>query len=69
MMSRLDHLRRLLLNSVSHVPLNRAWAALNRRDGQAPAATVEAPAGAVTVYRKHNKPALGPVGDSLDDSQ
>jgi hypothetical protein len=22
---------------------------------------------AVTVYRKHNKPALGPVGDSLDD--
>jgi hypothetical protein len=24
-------------------------------------------ASAVTVYRKHNKPALGPLGDSLDD--
>jgi hypothetical protein len=24
-------------------------------------------AGAVVVYRKHNKPALGPLGDSLDD--
>ena len=23
--------------------------------------------GSVTVYRKHNKPGLGPVGDSLDD--
>lgn len=23
--------------------------------------------GTVTVYRKHNKPALGPLGDSLDD--
>ena len=23
--------------------------------------------GSVTVYRKHNKPALGPVGNSLDD--
>jgi len=23
--------------------------------------------GAVTVYRKHNKPALGPLGDSLED--
>jgi hypothetical protein len=23
--------------------------------------------GNVTVYRKHNKPALGPPGDSLDD--
>ena len=22
---------------------------------------------AITVYRKHNKPALGPIGDSLDD--
>jgi hypothetical protein len=21
----------------------------------------------LTVYRRHNKPALGPVGDSLDD--
>jgi hypothetical protein len=23
--------------------------------------------GSVTVYRKHNKPALGPLGDSLED--
>jgi hypothetical protein len=22
---------------------------------------------AITVYRRHNKPALGPLGDSLDD--
>jgi hypothetical protein len=25
--------------------------------------------GTITVYRKHNKPALGPLGDSLDDLQ
>jgi hypothetical protein len=25
------------------------------------------PSGAITIYRKHNKPALGPAGDSLDD--
>jgi hypothetical protein len=25
--------------------------------------------GNLTVYRKHNKPALGPVGDSLEDLQ
>jgi hypothetical protein len=24
---------------------------------------------AITTYRRHNKPALGPVGDSLDDMQ
>ena len=30
-------------------------------------AAIQKPAGAITVYRKHNKPALGPVGDSLDD--
>jgi hypothetical protein len=24
-------------------------------------------AGAVVMYRKHNKPTLGPLGDSLDD--
>jgi hypothetical protein len=23
--------------------------------------------GAITAYRRHNKPALGPIGDSLDD--
>jgi hypothetical protein len=31
-------------------------------------ATIKNPVtGNVTVYRKHNKPALGPLGDSLDD--
>jgi hypothetical protein len=30
-------------------------------------AAIESPTGTVTVYRRHNKPALGPVGDSLDD--
>jgi len=30
-------------------------------------AAIENPTGAVTVYYKNNKPALGPVGDSLDD--
>jgi hypothetical protein len=30
-------------------------------------AAVESPTGTVTVYRRHNKPALGPLGDSLDD--
>jgi len=25
------------------------------------------PTGAITIYRRHNKPALGPVGDSLED--
>jgi hypothetical protein len=30
-------------------------------------AAVESPTGAVTVYRRHNKPSLGPIGDSLDD--
>jgi hypothetical protein len=30
-------------------------------------AAMEQPAGAVTMYRKHVKPPLGPLGDSLDD--
>jgi hypothetical protein len=30
-------------------------------------AAIESPTGAPTIYRRHNKPALGPVGDSLDD--
>jgi hypothetical protein len=29
-------------------------------------AAIENPTGAITTYRRHNKPALGPVGDSLD---
>jgi hypothetical protein len=30
-------------------------------------AAIKNPAGAITAYRKNNKPALGPVGDSLED--
>src|SRR5499427_7013975 len=30
-------------------------------------AAIESPTGTITVYRRHNKPALGPLGDSLDD--
>ena len=30
-------------------------------------AAIQSVAGTVTVYRKHNKPSRGPVGDSLDD--
>jgi hypothetical protein len=33
----------------------------------ADAAAIENPTGAITTYRRFNKPALGPVGDSLDD--
>jgi len=28
---------------------------------------IQHPTGNVTVYRKHHKPALGPLGDSLED--
>jgi hypothetical protein len=30
-------------------------------------AAIMNPTGNITVYRRHNKPGLGPVGDSLDD--
>ena len=30
-------------------------------------AAIQKPTGAITIYRRHNKPALGPPGDSLDD--
>jgi hypothetical protein len=30
-------------------------------------AAIQNPTGAITTYRRHNKPALGPAGDSLDD--
>jgi hypothetical protein len=30
-------------------------------------AAIENPTGNITTYRKHNKPALGPLGDSLED--
>jgi hypothetical protein len=32
-------------------------------------AAIRWPSGSVTVYRKANKPALGPLGDNLDDFQ
>jgi hypothetical protein len=30
-------------------------------------AAIQTPTGNILIYRKHNKPGLGPVGDSLDD--
>jgi hypothetical protein len=30
-------------------------------------AAIENPSGAITVYRRHNKPAMGPLGDNLED--
>jgi hypothetical protein len=30
-------------------------------------AAIQSSTGAITIYRRHNKPALGPLGDSLDD--
>jgi hypothetical protein len=32
-------------------------------------AAIRWPGGSVTIYRRNNKPAFGPVGDSLDDFQ
>jgi hypothetical protein len=32
-------------------------------------AAIQNPSGAITTYRRHNKPALGRPGDSLDDLQ
>jgi hypothetical protein len=30
-------------------------------------AAIQNPTGAITIYRRHNKPALGPLGDCLED--
>jgi hypothetical protein len=30
-------------------------------------AAIQSSTGAITIYRRHNQPALGPPGDSLDD--
>ena len=30
-------------------------------------ASIRWPGGSVTIYRRNNKPAFGPVGDCLDD--
>jgi len=52
---------------------DRAHALSARRSGRPAVALTETtaaiqnPTGAITTYRRHNKPALGPVGDSLDD--
>jgi hypothetical protein len=32
-------------------------------------AAIRWPGGSVTIYRRNNKPAFGPLGDSLDDLQ
>jgi hypothetical protein len=32
-------------------------------------ASIRGAVGNITIYRKHNRPALGPPGDSLDDLQ
>jgi hypothetical protein len=32
-------------------------------------AAIRGPSGSVTAFRKNRKPALGPIGDSLDDFQ
>jgi len=29
-------------------------------------AAIQSSTGTITIYRRHNKPAVGPVGDSLD---
>ena len=44
-----------LLRGRPVVALTEATAAIQQRTGS------------ITVYRRHNKPALGPLGDSLDD--
>src|SRR5262245_6577527 len=44
-----------LLQGRKVVALTEAEAAIKNRGGS------------ITVYRRHNKPSLGPVGDSLDD--
>jgi hypothetical protein len=45
------------------------WLLAGREVGALTEATaaIRSPTGAVTVYRRFNKPALGPLGDSLDD--
>jgi hypothetical protein len=45
------------------------WLLQGRRVTALTAATaaIENPTGAITVYRRFNKPALGPLGDSLED--
>jgi hypothetical protein len=35
---------------------------------KADTAAIENPTGSITVYRRNNKPGLGPLGDSLDDN-
>jgi hypothetical protein len=30
-------------------------------------AAIQGPSSALTIYRRHGKPAVGPLGDTLDD--
>ena len=45
------------------------WLLAGREVGALTEATaaIRSPTGAITTYRKNNRPALGPLGDSLDD--
>jgi hypothetical protein len=55
-----------LLCGRSVVALTEATAAIQRVKHDR-AACPRSPPGAITTYRRHNKPALRPEGDSLDD--
>jgi hypothetical protein len=55
-LSRYDHTGLIwLLQGCPVIALTEATAAIQNQSG------------AITIYRKHNKPGLGPTGDSLDD--
>jgi hypothetical protein len=45
------------------------WLLAGREVGALTEATaaIRSPTGTITTYRKNNRPALGPLGDSLDD--
>ena len=47
-------------------PLHAPWRRTDWQFAEA-AAAIQNPTAAITVYRRFDKPALGPVGDSLDD--
>jgi hypothetical protein len=53
---------------VAAMPVGQSWMGTLAFEHET-AAAIQNPTGAITVYRRHNKPALGPVGDSLDDLQ
>jgi hypothetical protein len=55
------------MRPLSDLPLFRPRGDSVTSPTRRPLRTVIQSAGAVVVYRKHNKPALDPLGDSLDD--